>query len=117
MHKGELYQISAARNVKRELFQGVDEIEIHPDRFFLVDVYNMIWDKRAQEPVENGCHMLSVMMMLPLTDAEVAFLHPNEEYYDIRWILPDEIIQHPDTYHPCLRQMVKDIVELTASTK
>src|SRR5689334_22142293 len=55
MRKGELYQTAAIRNVKRELFQGVDDIEIHPNRCVLVGVYNLIWDKRAQEPIENGC--------------------------------------------------------------
>jgi len=117
MRKGELYQTAAVRNTKRELFQDVDEIEIHANRFVLLGIYNLIWDKRAQEPVENGCHMLSVTMLLPLTDAEVAYLHPNEEYDAIRWILPDEIIYHPDAYHPCLVQMAKDVVGLIASTK
>lgn len=115
MRKGELYQAAAARNVKRELFPGVDVMEIHPNRFVLVGVYNLIWDRRAQEPVENGCHMLSVTMLLPLTDAEVASLHPNEEYRDARWVLPDEIIRYSDAYHPCLVQMAKDVAELIAS--
>ncbi len=111
MHKGELYQIAATRNVKRELFHSVDKIEIDPSRFVLVGVYNLIWDKRAQELVENGCHMISVTMMLPLTDTEFASLHPNEEYQDIHWVLPDEIIHKPDTYHPCLLQMAKYLVK------
>jgi len=112
MRKGELYQTAAARNVKRELFQGIDNIEIHPNRFALVGVYNLIWDKRAQEPIESGCHTLSVTMLLPLKDIEVALLHTNEEYHEVRWILPEEIIHHPDRYHPCLVQMAKDIVSL-----
>jgi len=116
MRKGELYQVAAARNVKRELFAGVDEMEIHPNRFVLVGVYNLIWDRRAQEPVENGCHMLSVTMLLPLVDAEVASLHPNEEYCDARWVPPDEIIHHSNAYHPCLVQMARDLAELIAST-
>lgn len=116
MRKGELYQVAAARNIKRELFSGLDEIEIHPDRFVLVGVYNLIWDKRAQERVENGCHMLSVTMLLPLVDAEVASLHLNEEYSDARWVLPDEIIHHANAYHPCLVQMAKDVAELMATS-
>lgn len=116
MRKGELYQIAAVRNVKRELFHGIDDIEIDPDRFVLAGVYNLIWDRRAQDPVENGCHMLSVTMMLSLTNAEVASLHPNEEYHDIRWILPNDLLNAPSAYHPCLVQMTRDIVERSAMT-
>jgi len=117
MHKGELFQIAAARNAKRELFHSDNEVEISPNRFILVGVYNLIWDKRAQEPIENGCHTLSITMMLPLTEAEVASLHPNEEYRAICWISPDEIIHKPSLYHPCLLQMARDIARCMTSTK
>ena len=115
MRKGELYQAAAGRNVKRELFQDIDGIKLDTNRFVLVGIYNLIWDKRAQEPVENGCHVLSVTMMLPLTDDEVACLCPNEEYRDIRWVFPDEIILMPAVYHPCLVQMARDVIQLVSS--
>jgi ADP-ribose pyrophosphatase YjhB (NUDIX family) len=117
MRKGEQYQIAAARNVRRELFHERDEIEINPDRFNLVGIYNLIWNKRAQKPVQNGCHILSVTMMLSLTDTEIALLRPNEEYRNIRWVLPDEIIQSPHAYHPCLVQMAKDSATQIANTR
>jgi len=113
MRKGEFYEVAAARNVKRELFPGVDEMEIHPNRFVLVGVYNLIWDRRAQEPLENGCHMLSVTMLLHLIDSEATSLRPNEEYCETRWILPDDIIHHPNAYHPCLVQIAKDVAEIS----
>lgn len=115
MHKGELFQIAAARNVERELFHKADRIKISPDRFKLVGVYNLIWNKRAQEPIENGCHVISITMMLPLTDEEIAHLHPNEEYRKICWIQPVEIIDGPELYHPCLVQMARDILPLISS--
>ena len=102
MYKGELYQAAAARNLKRELFYTLDEIEFDPSRFTLMGIYNLIWDERAQVPVENGCHTISITMMLPLTDSEFASLHPNEEYRETRWITPSEIIHSSDVYHPCL---------------
>lgn len=114
MCKGELYQVAAARNVKRELFSGIDEIEIQPNRFVLVGIYNLIWDRRAQEPIENGCHVLSVVMLLPLISVEAASLCPNEEYCETRWILPDDIIHHSNAYHPCLVQIAKDAAEVSA---
>lgn len=114
MHKGELYQIAAQRNVQRELFQGVSKITVHPDRFTLVGVYNLLWSTRAQEPAENGCHMISITMMLSLTEEEISFLCPNEEYHDVKWALFDEITLSTDKYHPCLVQMVKDVVALRA---
>jgi hypothetical protein len=113
MQKGELYQTTAARKIKRELFSHVDDIEINPNRFTLIDIYNLIWDKCAQVPVENGCHVISVTMMLSLTNKEVTHLHPNEEYHSIRWIRPSEIIRESERYHPCLVQMVKDMTNLT----
>lgn len=112
MRKGELYQIAAVRNTKRELFPNSQDIEINPNRFILVGIYNLIWETRAQAPTENGSHVISVTMMLPLTDEESQLLCCNEEYHDIRWILPDEIIGGTDEYHPCLVLMAKDITNL-----
>lgn len=112
MRKGELFEAAAARNLKRELFSDADEIEIQLDRFVLVGVYNLLWDTRAQEPTENGCHMISVTMLLRLEDTEVASLHPNEEYSDIQWVLPNEILQNSNAYHPCLVQMAEDVAKL-----
>jgi len=111
MRKGELYQIAAARNTKRELFQNTQEIKINPDRFILVGIYNLIWNTRAQTPIENGSHVISVTMMLPLTDDESSLLHCNEEYHETRWIRPCEIIVGAEKYHPCLVLMAKDITK------
>ncbi|HTK11078.1 MAG TPA: NUDIX domain-containing protein [Ktedonobacteraceae bacterium] len=108
MRKGELYQIAAQRNALRELFCDTEKIEIDPDRFTLIGIYNLLWDTRAQAPTENGCHMISITMMLPLTENEIPFLCPNEEYHDVQWALPDEITSRADIYHPCLIQMIRD---------
>lgn len=117
MQKGEIYQIAAARNVQRELFHNLNEFEINPNRFVLVGVYNLIWSKRAQEPVDNGCHMISITMMLSLSKSEVASLKPNEEYRETRWMQPDEIIHSSDRYHPCLVQIAEDLTHLISCTE
>jgi ADP-ribose pyrophosphatase YjhB (NUDIX family) len=107
MRKGELYAEAAVRNLKREL-----GVEFDGDRFGLLGVYNLIWDKRAQAPVDNGCHMLSVTMYLELNDKEKAAIKLNEEYSEHSWIEPDEIINRQTTFHPCLIQMATDLRHL-----
>jgi hypothetical protein len=109
MRRGELYQIAAARNIHLELFHGVEGLHVHPDRFVMIGVYNLIWDTRAQEPIENGSHTLSVTMMLALTDMEVEYIRPNDEYRGVQWILPDELVGTPDRFHPCLIEMARAV--------
>ncbi len=112
MRKGELYQIAAARNIRDELFHGIEWLHFDPSRFGLIGVYNLIWDKRAQQPAENGAHTLSVTMILPLTDAEVRQISPNNEYRRVRWIHPEELLGMPDRFHPCLVEMAQGVAKL-----
>lgn len=108
MRRGELYQQAAARNILRELFHG-SHFTLDQNRFRVVGVYNLIWDQRAQEPSDAGCQHLSVTMMLRLTRQEVASITPNEEFSELRWILPGAITAATDAYHPCLAQMARDV--------
>ena len=104
IHKGELYEEAALRNIYREL-----NLIIEPERLELFNFYNFIWDKRTQEPIENGCHTLSVVMLLHLTEAEVAALTLNEEYENAIWLSPKAINECPKAYHPALLQMARDL--------
>ncbi len=104
MRKGDLYQEAAVRNMKREL-----QVEFAPDRFNFLNAYNLLWDKRAQEPTTHGCHMLSITMYLQLTEEEHQQIRLNEEYGAHRWVEPNELISDPEKYHPCLVQMARDI--------
>lgn len=112
MRKGELYQVAAARNTARELFSARDESAIEPGRFQLIGVYNLIWDRRAQEPTDGGCHHVSMTMMIRLTRKEVAVISPNDEYSETKWIAPKAIIADAQSYHPCLVQMARDVQQL-----
>jgi len=104
MRKGELYEEAALRNIHREL-----SLVIQPERLELFNFYSFIWDKRAQEPVGNGSHTLSVVMLLRLTESEVAALTLNEEYEDAIWLTLEAVIGCPKTYHPALIQMARDL--------
>jgi hypothetical protein len=106
MCKGELYAEAALHNIHRKLSSV-----IQPERLELFNFYSFIWDKRAQEPVENGSHTLSVVMMLRLTESEVAALTLNEEYEDSIWLTLEAVIGCPKTYHPALIQMARDLQE------
>lgn len=109
MRKGELYEEAAQRNIYREL-----NLVIEPERLELFHFYNFIWDKRAQKPADNGCHTLSVVMLLRLTEAEAAALTLNEEYENAIWLTPIAITECPKIYHPALLQIARDLqVKLT----
>ena len=110
MHKSEWYQQAAARNTRRELFSGRGDYEFELDRFRALAVYNLIWDQRAQEPLDAGCHLISVTTTIRLTRQEVHDITPNEEYSEVKWIHPQAIIANSDTYHPCLVQIARDIL-------
>ena len=117
MRKGELYQAAALRNTARELFSDTDAVTIESDRFQLVGVYNLIWDTRAQSPMDAGCHHISVTMMIRLNHLEVTSIHINEEYSEVKWILPEDIIAGTRLYHPCLIQMAKDARQLLTTPR
>lgn len=106
MCKGELYEEAARRNIHREL-----GLVIALERLKLFNFYNFIWGKRAQNPIDNGCHMLSVVMLLHITEAEMRALTSNEEYETLTWITPEAIFSSPEAYHPALIQMAKDVRE------
>ncbi len=112
MQKGELYHTSAVRNIARELFHGQMIPDLSPDRFQITGVYNLIWDQRAQEPMNAGCHHLSVTMMVHFSRQEVASISANEEFSELRWIAPSFLIANANEYHLCLAQMARDVLRL-----
>lgn len=105
MRKGERIEQALRRNLRREL-----KLDIPEERLLgVIGYYNLIWDKRAQKPAENGCHMFSITSIAELTPAEKEQLILNEEYVDFRWVDPVEVIANANDYHSCLVQMAKDI--------
>jgi len=105
MRKGELIEQALRRNLRREL-----RLDIPEDRLqSIIGYYSMIWDTRAQEPIENGCHLFSITAAIHLTAKEKARIQLNEEYADSQWVNPAYVIENADRFHPCLVQIARDI--------
>ena len=109
MRKGELYGDAASRLMRTEL-----GLTLAADRFHLLGYYSLLWDARAQAPRENGCHTLSVTHTVELTIEEVANLSLNDEYDEMRWVMPRTVIDAGEReYHAALVTMVRDYVGAT----
>lgn len=105
MRKGELIEQALRRNLRRELHLDIPEDRLRS----IIGYYSMIWDTRAQEPTENGCHLFSITSVVHLTAEEKARIQLNEEYVDSQWVAPAYVIENADCFHPCLVQIARDI--------
>ena len=106
MRKAELIEQALRRNLRREL-----HLDIAEDRLLtIIGYYNLIWDKRAQEPTTNGAHLFSITTAVQLTDEEKVRLQLNEEYTDAQWVDPFYVIENANQFHPCLVQIARDII-------
>lgn len=110
-NRGESFEETAARNLKREL-----GVELEPSRFQKLGFYSLAFEKRRQAPEENGTHTDSHVYTVQLTDAEVAALKPNEEYLENMWILPEDIVKRADEFHPAIVQVCKDYLAAKSSS-
>ena len=105
---GDSTRSAAARNVKREL--GLD---LSPERFEAVATYSMVWQFRAQAPVDHGTADISTVHALRLTAKEESkvVLDPKEyetsAYFTFEEVLAGE-------FHPCLKQAVRDLLKQRA---
>lgn len=106
MRFGESFQQAAGRNLKREM--GID---VDPTRFKPFTTQNYVWGQRAQPPVENGSHNVSVIHLLRLAWEEIAQLAPNEEYAgNLIWRkLIDVLVSKTD--HPAMIQTMVDLAD------
>lgn len=106
MRKGELIEQALRRNLRREVYLDIPEERLRS----IIGYYNLIWDKRAQEPTTNGSHVFSITTAVQITDEEKASIQLNEEYADSQWVYPSHVIEHPDQFHPCLIQIARDLI-------
>lgn len=94
MRPGESFHKAASRNVKREL-----DLHIEMDRFERLWEYSTSWAKRAQAPEDNGCHTVSITMLLRILPEEATQIQHNEEYEDMKWVklkeMANDILLHP----------------------
>ena len=102
-NRGESFEETAVRYCRHEL-----GIEIEPARFREVGFYYYAFAKRRQAPENNGVHTDSSVFAIRLTDVEVAAIKPNEEYSEVRWLRPGEVIQGSGEFHPAIVQICKD---------
>lgn len=114
MRAGESVADTASRNLKRELHTTID-----PSKLDEVGNYKFIWDSRAQQATKNeagddvvSCHMSSTVLSYPTDKASVDLTSFNEEYDEVKWTKITDIVDAPKgTYHPCLVDMVSDLLE------
>ena len=99
MRPGESFNEAAARHIKREL-----GLEVDPCRFERLWEYSMAWAKRAQPPEDNGCHMVSITMLLRLEPKEEAQIKHNEEYEAVQWVDLDTVAEDT-SLHPALNTL------------
>jgi ADP-ribose pyrophosphatase YjhB (NUDIX family) len=121
MKAGETVAQAAARNMQRELGE-----DINKDLLQEVGDYKFVWDTRAQDPTVNqsgdevtSCHMSSTLEMYPVNKDSLDISSFNEEYDELKWVNVLDILNAPEgTYHPCLVDMVTDMLEVeTAPNK
>lgn len=110
-NRGESFEETAARNLKREL-----GIELEPSRFQKLGFYSLAFAKRRQLPEENGTHTDSHAYIVKLTGEEVAALKLNEEYLENMWILPEELVKRAVEFHPAIVQVSKDYLAAKPSS-
>lgn len=106
-NRGEYFEETASRHVKREL-----GIPIDPNRFRMLGCYSLAFAKRRQHPEEHGVHTDSHVFVTNLTDSEVAAIQLNEEYQESKWIMPKEVVKQSDTFHPAVVQICKDYLAM-----
>lgn len=99
MRPGESFREAASKNIKREL--GLD---IEPERFERLWEYSMAWAKRREPPEDNGCHDVSITMLLWISPEEEMQIKHNAEYEEIRWVGLEEVANDYSS-HPALNTL------------
>jgi len=109
MMPGESRVETTRRLLRREL-----AVELPVDcghRVSTIGHYSFVWQMREQPPKNHGTADISVVVLVHLTDAEVARikLNPNE-YEASAWVAPKDIID--GAYHPGLKRGINDFLRL-----
>jgi len=85
MNPGESFEQTAIRNLQRQLGLAVED----RSRFHRLGTYAFVWDKRSVPPTENGCHILSVVLVLGVSDQEAHAVKLSDEHCDLSWVQPE----------------------------
>lgn len=100
---GESFEEAASRKLKEELGLNIDG-----SRLAYLGTYSLVWGKRAQAPIENGSHTVSITMAVLITDSEIGQMKQNDEYSMLQWIPPQRAVD--SDFHPAMRQCARDII-------
>lgn len=100
----ESFEEAAARNMFRELRYRINPAQLSR---IPIGAYRLCWDTRAQEPVQNGCQMISLPFVYrsQRPDEFDVTIH-NEEYSAVSWFPVADVVSGQHTFHPALRDMV-----------
>ncbi len=104
MKPGENFEQAAKRNLKREL-----NLDIKLSRFHHFGTYSFVWSRRAELPQENGCHDVSITMILEISDEEVKKIKQNYEYEEVEWYDP-EVVAESGNFHPAVVTYANDLL-------
>lgn len=101
MRVGEAFKETAARSVVREV-----DLEINPERFFEVGVYNLRWLRRREPKPSNGCHHLLVAHAVDINKSEYDSVNKNimKSRLNAEWHSYDKILSEEYLHE------IKDIV-------
>ncbi|MDP3900880.1 MAG: NUDIX hydrolase [bacterium] len=101
MKRGESFHAAAARKMEEEL-----GLRLKEDRFRGFAACSFVWKKRAQEPQNHGSHTAGVIMAVTLSGEDVRSIKPNDEYSELKWLLPQDIVSgSAGELHPAIVQL------------
>ncbi len=104
MKPGESFQEAASRNIQRELTITVDQ-----NRFNYLCTYSCAWAKRAQPPITNGSHAVSITMILQINADEIKPIRHNDEYTALKWVGLEKVARS-EMYHPAIAMVALNIL-------
>ena len=90
MPMGLKLQDTASYNLRGEV-----SLNINPDRFSFLNVYNYIWAERQQEPQDKGCHMLSVTMYCFISEEEMKQIKLDNNHSEYKWVSLSSVVPYP----------------------
>ena len=104
MRPGESFQDTAARHVRLDY-----HIPMSPKRFRVVRTDSYVFSKRAQPPVEAGCHMTGTTVFADVEPAEVRRIRCCGDSSALLWLAGRQALREPRIL-PAHRRAVADIL-------
>ncbi len=108
MKVGDTPQQSLHRVLKREI--GLDT---NPSDFHDLELtISYVWEKRSQEPVNHGCHMVGLYFAYFVDDRvriELEELNSNANFSEFGWIPLVDITENEESYHLGIRKVARKI--------